>query len=146
MIQKKLIRDNEMQKSSVQLIESYYDAFNKGDMKKFINLLDENVIHDINQGGVEVGKDKFEKFMNHMNHSYKEQITDLVIMANANGSRAAAEFIVAGEYILTDGRLPPANHQKYTLPAGAFFKIENGKIKQITMYYNLKKWIELVSK
>ena len=42
-------------------------------------------------------------------------------MVDATGTRAAAEFMVEGEYLATDAGLPPARGQRYRLPAGAFF-------------------------
>ncbi|MFX9069672.1 isopropylmalate/homocitrate/citramalate synthase, partial [Acinetobacter baumannii] len=64
----------------------------------------------------------------------------IVLMVNADGSRAAAEFVVHGAYLSTDEGLPEANGQTYVLPAGAFIGIANGKIARLTMYYNLADW------
>ena len=132
------------QQDSIKLVENYYAAFNAGDMDTFLNLLTDDVIHDINQGARQVGKAAFAQFMGGMNTSYKEQLVDMVIMANADGSRAAAEFVVLGEYLKTDEGLPEANGQKYRLPAGAFFDIRDGKVARITNYYNLQDWIAQV--
>jgi len=38
-----------MNQDSINLIEQYYAAFNGGDMDTFLNLLTDDVIHDINQ-------------------------------------------------------------------------------------------------
>lgn len=127
------------------LIAAYYDAFNKGDMDAFYSLLTEDVIHDSNQGGREVGKAPFRAFMERMNASYKERLVDMVIMSHPAGERAAAEFVVLGEYLKTDAGLPEANGQTYRLPAGAFFDIRDGKIARVTNYYNLEDWIRQVS-
>ena len=127
------------------LIENYYVAFNAGDMNAFLNLLTDDVIHDINQGAREVGKDAFRAFMDRMNRNYREQLVDMVIMSNEDGSRAAAEFVVLGEYLVTDEGLPEAKGQKYRLPAGAFFVLRDGKVARITNYYNLEDWISQVS-
>ncbi len=132
------------QQDSIKLVENYYAAFNAGDMDTFLNLLTDDVIHDINQGRRDIGKAAFEQFMGGMNTSYKEQLVDMVIMANADGSRAAAEFVVLGEYLKTDEGLPEAIGQKYKLPAGAFFDIRDGKVARITNYYNLQDWIAQV--
>jgi steroid delta-isomerase-like uncharacterized protein len=126
------------------LIENYYQAFNQGDMDTFLSLLCDDVVHDINQGDREQGKDAFARFMQKMNHHYREQLENIVVMANEDGSRAAAEFVVLGEYLNTDEGLPEANGQKYRLPAGAFFDIRDGKVARITNYYNLGDWIEQV--
>jgi steroid delta-isomerase-like uncharacterized protein len=133
------------QQDSIKLVEQYYAAFNAGDMDTFLNLLTDDVIHDINQGKREVGKDSFRNFMGGMNDSYKEELVDMVIMATADGKRAAAEFVVLGEYLKTDEGLPPAKGQKYRLPAGAFFEIRDNKVARITNYYNLQDWIAQVS-
>ena len=134
-----------MNQDAIKLVENYYAAFNRGDMEAFLSLLTDDVIHDINQGKREIGKESFSRFMGGMNTSYKEELVDMVIMANENGTRAAAEFVVLGEYLKTDEGLPEAKGQKYRLPAGAFFEIRDGKVARITNYYNLQDWIAQVS-
>ncbi len=136
---------NMNQQDAIRLVESYYAAFNGGDMDTFLNLLTDDVIHDINQGKREIGKEAFTQFMACMNFNYKEQFVDMVIMATLDGSRASAEFVVLGEYIKSDEGLPAANGQKYRLPAGAFFEIRDNKVARITNYYNLQDWIAQVS-
>ncbi|HYE35564.1 ketosteroid isomerase-related protein [Methylocaldum sp.] len=135
-----------MNKESQTLIEKYYAAFNAGQMDTFLSLLTDDVIHDINQGQREIGREAFREFMNRMNRNYKEQLVDMVIMTSEDGKRAAAEFVVLGEYLVTDEGLPPAKGQKYRLPAGAFFDIRDGKVARITNYYNLQDWIAQVEK
>lgn len=134
-----------MNEQAIALIKSYYDAFNAGDMDTFLSLLTDDVIHDTNQGSRDIGKDYFRTFMDRMNTNYKEQLVDMVIMATPEGDRAAAEFVVLGEYLKTDEGLPEAKGQKYRLPAGAFFDIRDGKVARITNYYNLEDWIRQVS-
>lgn len=129
-----------------KLIKEYYDAFNQQDMKTFINCLGDDVVHDINQGGSQTGKEAFSKFMDHMNHCYKEKVVDLTIMVNEDGTHAAAKFIIEGTYIATDKGLPEAKNQPYHLPVGAFFSIKNNKITKVTNYYNMQDWINQVSK
>lgn len=127
-----------------KLIENYYQAFNNGDMDTFLSLLTDDVVHDINQGDREHGKEAFAKFMQKMNHHYREQLVEMVVMANEDGTRAAAEFVVLGEYLNTDEGLPEANGQTYRLPAGAFFDIRGGKVARVTNYYNLQNWVDQV--
>ncbi|CUB05525.1 ketosteroid isomerase-related protein [Marinomonas fungiae] len=134
-----------MSQATVQLLQKYYEAFNAQDMDTFLSLLTDDVIHDINQGDREVGKDTFSAFMDRMNKNYKETIVDIVVMSNEAGDRAAVEFTVLGEYLATDEGLPEANGQTYKLPAGAFFDIRDGKVARVTNYYNLEDWIAQVS-
>ncbi len=126
------------------LIRRYYAAFNAGDMDSFLGLLTDDVVHDINQGTREVGREAFASFMQRMNRHYREQLEDIVIMTSADGRRAAAEFVVLGEYLSTDEGLPEAAGQRYRLPAGAFFAVRDGRVARVTNYYNLNDWIAQV--
>ncbi len=130
--------------SSVLLIHNYYEAFNSGDREAFLDLLADDVAHDINQGGCEVGKEAFRAFLQRMDRCYREQVVELVTMASEDGKRGGAEFYIEGEYLSTDEGLPPATGQRYRLRVGAFFEIENGLVKRITNYYNLQEWLRQV--
>jgi steroid delta-isomerase-like uncharacterized protein len=81
-----------------------------------------------------------------MGVSYREELKDMVVFANDEGNRAAAEFVVHGTYLKTDPGLPEAKGQRYVLPAGGFFDLRDGKIARITTFYNLNDWIAQVSK
>lgn len=131
--------------AATDLIKDYYAAFNAGDMDRFLALLSDEVVHDINQGERQIGKAAFAAFMARMNRCYREQLSDIVVMASSDGRRAAAEFVVHGQYLADDDGLPPATGQRYLLPAGAFFEIRDGKVARVTNYYNLNDWIEQVS-
>lgn len=130
--------------AAIALVERYYAAFNVGDMTTFVSLVAENVVHDINEGRREIGRSTFAAFMTQMNTSYAERLSDIVVMANADGTRAASEFIVHGTYLKSDVGLPEARGQTYELPAGAFFEIRDGEIARITNYYSLSQWIAQV--
>ena len=127
------------------LLHAYYDAFNRGDTEGFLTLLAEDVVHDINQGGREVGKEAFRRFLARMNRCYRERIADLVVLTEPSGTRAAAEFTVHGTYLEADEGLPPAHGQRYVLPAGAFFTLRAGQVARIANFYNLPDWIAQVS-
>jgi steroid delta-isomerase-like uncharacterized protein len=125
---------------SEAVIRAYYDAFNRGDRAAMLALLTEEVVHDINQGGREVGKQAFARFLARMDRCYRERLEDIVVMTSADGTRAAAEFTVHGTYLATDAGLPQARGQSYTLPAGTFFALEGGRIARVTTCYNLADW------
>lgn len=131
-----------------QLVHTYYAAFNAGDRAAFLDLLAEDVMHDISQGGQEVGRDAFAQFMTHMDRCYREQISDIVVMVDTTGTRAAAEFTVTGSYVATDPGVPagtaPARGQSYSLPAGAFFTLRDGRVARIANHYNLGEWVRQV--
>ena len=128
-----------------QLLERYFACFNAGDREGMIACLSPDVRHDVNEGASRVGHEKFRAFMQHMDRCYRETLTGITVMSNADGSRAAAEFIVNGTYIATVEGLPEAKGQSYVLPGGTFFDVAGGKITRLTTYYNLKTWIALVS-
>lgn len=127
------------------LIAAYLAAFNAKDSDAMLALLSDDVVHDINQGGREIGKEKFRWFNAMMGRHYDEELGDIEILVNESGSRAAAEFTVRGTYLATAEGLPAANGQTYSLPAGIFFEIDDGLISRVTTTYNLKDWIAQVS-
>jgi steroid delta-isomerase-like uncharacterized protein len=126
--------------ATLTLLERYYAAFNAGDWPTMLNCLADDVAHDINQGGRQVGKAQFAAFLAHMERCYKERLEDIALMVSEDGTRAAAEFVVHGAYLATDEGLPEADGQTYVLPAGAFLSIVAGRITRLTMYYNLADW------
>ena len=131
--------------NSIELIRRYYAAFNRGDWEAMLDCLHEDVAHDLNQGERESGRDAFREFLARMDRCYSEQLRKVVVMANADGSRAAAEYEVHGTYKFDDEGLPPARGQKYVLPGGAFFDVRDGRIARVSNYYNLQDWIDQVS-
>lgn len=130
---------------TVDLVHRYYDAFNRGDWEAMLACLADDVAHDLNQGPREVGIDAFRAFLARMDRSYAEQLRDIVVMASADGTRAAAEYVVHGTYRADDEGLPKASGQAYVLPGGAFFEIREGRIARVTNYYNLGDWIAQVA-
>jgi steroid delta-isomerase-like uncharacterized protein len=127
------------------LIARYYDAFNRGDTDGMLACVADDIIHDTNQGDRRIGRDRFHAFCARMSHHYKERLDGIVIMATDDGARAAAEFNVHGQYLVTETGLPDATGQSYQLPAGTFFAVRDGKIARVTTYYNLTEWIMQVS-
>lgn len=132
---------------TAQLIQEYYEAFNNREPEKMLSFLVEDIVHDINQGDRETGKEAFSRFLSHMDVAYSETLTDIAIMVDSTGQRAAAEFTVNGIYLQADEGFPKAHGQKYVIPAGAFFEVDTNtsKIKRVTTYYNLPGWIAAVS-
>ncbi len=133
------------QQQAIALLERYYAAFNSGDDETMLACLSEDIVHDVNQGNREIGKIAFRAFLGRMERAYREQLADIVIMANADGARGAAEFIVHGEYLTGEEGFPRAHGQRYVLPAGAFFTFADGLITRVSVYYNLADWIAQVS-
>jgi len=128
-----------------RLIHDYYAAFNALDPAGMLALVSDDVEHRVNEGATRHGRDAFAEFCSHMGNSYRENLTDIVIFTNEDGTRAAAEFTVNGTYLATDPGLPEARGQTYRLPGGAFFDVADGRIRRITTFYNLADWVAQVS-
>ena len=126
-------------------IAAYYDAFNKGDLTAMLDTLHDDFAHHVNEGATRLGKSAFADFCAHMNEAYREQLTNMVVFSNDEGTRGAAEFVVNGTYLKTDPGLPEARGQTYVLAAGGFFDLKEGKITRVTTYYNVQDWIRQVS-
>lgn len=131
--------------ATTDLITRYYGAFNAKDWAGMAACVSEDIAHFVNEGGKRGGRAAFAEFLAHMDACYDETLTDIVVMASADGTRASAEFIVNGIYKKTDAGLPEASGQTYRLPAGAFFDVKDGEITRVTTYYNLQEWIRQVS-
>lgn len=132
--------------ATLALIARYYAAFNASDAAGMLDCVAEDVEHRVNEGAHRIGRAKFAEFCGHMGVSYRETLKDMVIFANDAGDRAAAEFVVHGEYLQTDPGLPEARGQRYVLPAGGFFEVKGGRIARVTTFYNLNDWIAQVSR
>jgi len=130
--------------TAIALVKSYYAAFNRGDWEAMLAHLSEDVAHDLNQGARETGRAAFAAFLQRMDRCYGEQLQDIVVLASQDGTRAAAEYVVHGEYKVTDTGLPEASGQRYVLPGGAFFTLRDGKIARVSNYYNLQDWLAQV--
>ena len=130
---------------ATEVVLAYYAAFNRGDWEGMLVLLSDDVAHDLNQGARETGRAAFAQFLQRMQASYREQLHDIVVLVSPDGSRAAAEYVVHGQYLASDAGLPEARGQKYVLPGGAFFELRDGRIQRVSNYYNLQEWIAQVS-
>ena len=117
--------------NSIELIRRYYAAFNRGDWEAMLDCLHEDVAHDLNQGERESGRDAFREFLARMDRCYSEQLRKVVVMANADGSRAAAEYEVHGTYKFDDDMNPMTPDKLYYSPreGDTFLLVSTGKIK-----------------
>ncbi len=79
-----------------QTVQTYFEAFNAGDVAGMLACLSDDVAHHVNEGQIRVGKETFAEFCAHMNRCYRETLTDMVIFEAQGGIRAAAEYIVNG--------------------------------------------------
>jgi steroid delta-isomerase-like uncharacterized protein len=131
--------------TSLDVVKNYYDCFNRQDWNGMLALVHPNIRHEPNQGEARIGIEKFAAFLQHMDESYEETLTDIVFFTEPTGKRVAVEFVVNGVYKKAEDGLPPATNQTYVVPAAAFLEVADGKIARVTTYYNLPLWIQAVS-
>ena len=127
------------------VVVKYYDALNLQDVETCLGLLDDDVVHDVDQGRREIGKAAFGAFMERRNTHYREHIFDIEVMVNQDGTRAAAEYTLLGVYLAGNQVMPAAAGQTYRLLGGAFFEIRAGRIARVSTCYNLQDWMEQVA-
>jgi steroid delta-isomerase-like uncharacterized protein len=130
---------------AIELVLAYYDAMNRHDPAAVLALLAEDVVHELNQGPREVGKLAFAAFLERIEACYVERLSDIVVLASPDGLRAAAEYMVDGEYVSDDIGMPPARGQRYRMPGAAFFALHDGLIRRVSDHYNLQEWFSQVA-
>ncbi len=123
-----------------RLVTNYLDRFNASDWDGMAALVGEEVVHDINQGERQIGREAFHRFLVENSRYYDEKLGDIVVMTDESGLRAAAEVTVRGRYIATAPGQPEASDQSYSLGAGLFFEIDDGAIGRVTTCYNMADW------
>ncbi len=128
----------------MKLLQDYYDRFNARDVEGFLALLHPDIVHEVSQGETRVGVEAFREFLGHMNRCYRETVSELVLFSH--GDRGAAEFMLDGEYLATDGDLPPARGQRYRLRVGAFFEVKEGRISRVSNHYNIQEWLRQIAR
>ena len=130
---------------SIDLLTAYYAAFNAHDSAGMLALLSDDVVHEPCQGRPRMGIEAFTDFLAHMDDCYSEQVIDPQLFVSDDGARGAAEFMLEGAYLKTDGDLPVAKGQTYRLRVGTFFAFSGDRIARVTNHYNLQDWLEQVS-
>ena len=114
------------------LVRSFLDALNAANHDAALAMLGEDVVHDTHDGR-KIGKDEFRWFLGMASRNFRETISDVAIMVDEGGGRAAAEFTARGIYLSTVEGLPAADGQSYALREGMFFEIDDGLITRVTV-------------
>jgi len=126
---------------SETLIRNYFTAFNIRDIDGALALVDDDVDHAVVPGRRERGKPAFRAYLEAQVRSRDERFDEIVVMADAEGRRFAAEYTAQGTYGETEAGLPAAARQEYVVAGGCFFLVVDGRIVRITRYDNLPDWL-----
>jgi steroid delta-isomerase-like uncharacterized protein len=127
------------------LIKAYVEASNKNDNAAILALMHEDVVFDISQSKREIGTENLRLFLASKAAHIKEQLADAVIMSSDDGSRGAAEFTWRGSYVATIESFPKATGQRFSLPAGIFFEVDEGKFTRISSHRDMQEWLRQIS-
>ncbi len=128
-----------------QLVNNYYHTLLLEDLSGFLNLLSDDVVHEINQGSTEIGKAKFKIFMEEQFSHGKINIKDLIVLTSEDGQYATSRYLCSGKYSKSANGYPPAKGQLWELPVVTFFKIKDNKISHVAVYFNEKDFVHQVS-
>ena len=127
------------------LIQAYLDAANQADNAAILALMDEDVAFDINQSTRQIGKDNLKLLLATKSAHSKEQLADAIIFSSEDGSRGAVEFTWKGSYIATIEGFPKASGQRFSIMAGMFFEIEDGRFTRVTSHRDMNEWLRQIS-
>ena len=116
--------------ATIALIKRFFDAINSADAEAAANCLHEDAVRDTGGGAREFGRQAFREFLVYRQAETGEQIGDAMIMANDDGTRAAAEFTRRGRR--RDASGIAGGGESYSVSGGMFFAVEDGSIVRIT--------------
>ena len=133
------------QTSIVKTVQAFFDAINASEFDALLDLLHEDVVHDINEADRQIGKPSFRVHMVQTKGAFDETLSDIAIMPAQDSTRAAAEYTRRGTYLKTTNGLPSASGQAFSLQAGTFFEIEDGLITRVTNYFNKAEFVRQLS-
>lgn len=130
----------------VSLLERCFEAFNANDHAVLLTCLADDVALEVNQGAREFGKERFRWFLALRARHFNHKVSDIVIMTNESGGRAAAEFTLRGSYLATADELPRATGQSYSLSVGIFLEIDDGLITRVSAHFSMAELIAQLSR
>ncbi len=116
-------------RESIGLITRFLDALNAADTDVALGCLHEDVVLDVSEAR-QFGHAAFRFHLGRRAQQADEQLGDIVVMVNRDGTRAAAEFTRRGTMRMA-GKMGNTG-DRYSVSAGMFFAIEDGLIIRIT--------------
>jgi steroid delta-isomerase-like uncharacterized protein len=125
-----------------QIIQSYWDAYNRHDLEAILNLFAEDVIiHFPTDQEPIVGKENMRKVWMMLFAKVIPDISEEVFSITLQGNRAACQAIERGtlnipEEVERQMNLPAAN-RSYTMQVGSFFRFnEEDLIEEVWAYWD----------
>ncbi len=127
------------------LIKAYIDAANNNDSAAILAIMHEDVAFDMSQSKREIGLENLRFRLASIAAHFKERLADAVILSSDDGSHGAVEYTWRGTYVATLEGFPAANGQRFSMKAGIFFDVDDGKITRITSYRDMAEWLRQIA-
>ena len=125
---------------TADLVQRFADALNASDLDAVDALLHEDVTFDLPGEGRAFGREAFRRVRMDRARHLDERMSDLAVMVDDHGGRAAVEYTLRGIYRETMAGAPPAENQSYSLSAGMFVEVDDGLITRVTAYHDPVEW------
>ena len=116
-----------------EIVRRFLAALDAADADAALALLDEEVVHDRPDGSRAIGREDFRWWLGMAGRARHERIGDVAVMVGEGGRRAAAEVTLRGE-AASGGASAAGNTGRYSVPAGYFFELEDGRIARLSTY------------
>ena len=118
------------------LIERCLAAFNASDHAALLDCVSEDVALDTGPGRREIGKERLRWLMAFGTRHFRASVSDIVVMTDDVGGRAAAEFTLRGSYAETTEGLPAANGQSFSVQTGIFVEVDDGLVTRLSTHFD----------
>lgn len=126
------------QNAAIELVKAFLGALDNRDGTALAALLTEEIVHDTGHGERVIGRNAVRDGLIARALALDETHGDIVAMVSQDGGRAAAEVTLRGSHGQPVEGLPAPSGKRYSLPAGFFFEIEQGKLLRVTRLFDQK--------
>ena len=131
---------------SQAIVTGFLDALDRRDGAALGALLAGEAVHDDGTGGRVIGAGRVRDALIERATALDETHADRVVMTDHSGRRAAAEVTLRGSYRRSIDGLPEATGQSYSLAAGLFFEIDDGRIVRFSRYLDAAALVKALSR
>jgi steroid delta-isomerase-like uncharacterized protein len=132
---------------AVDTMKRLFAALNAGDRDAVLACMHGEVVFDTFDGQREIGRERVRQVLAERASAFRESFRDLTLMGEDSGRRAAAEFTLRGFYQASVGGLPEASGQAFSVPAGAFFDMEDdGRVLRASFMLNQAELLRQLAK
>lgn len=118
------------------LIKNFLAAVGDRDLDLMVACFDEDGAFDASGAERVIGQREIRFALAARLRQFTESVGDIITLEDDSGTRGAAEFTLRGEYVADAEGLPAASKQAYSLSAGLFCEVEEGRFLRLSLRYN----------